>query len=199
MSQKQQIALLVVVLLILAGVVWYVIHPTTVPVLGPTALAINYAPLGVDSPAPRLWEIDASRKTEYSKSGIDIFHMRPVTAPVQTASNTPHIAPGVVVGPKQAPTPVPPTLPLTFFGYGTIPNGTARRAFLTNHEEIYIVGEGDTLLGRFRILKISNATIEFEEISSGLRNTSPLVLEEAGAGSSPLSPATPAATTVPIS
>jgi len=30
------------------------------------------------------------------------------------------------------------------------------------------------LLNRFRILKIGNASIEFEEISSGRRNTAPL-------------------------
>ena len=56
---------------------------------------------------------------------------------------------------------------MKFFGYGTVPNGTARRAFLTDGEEVYIVAEGDTLLGRYRIVKIGNATIEFEEISSG--------------------------------
>src|SRR5208282_5775586 len=198
MSQKQQIALLVVLVLILAGVGWYLTHPTAAPILGPTAF-VNYAPLGVESPAPRLWEIDSSRKTEYSKSGIDIFHMRPIAAPVQTASTAAPLARHNAVGPQQAPPPIPPTLPLTFFGYGTIPNGTARRAFLTNHEEIYIVGEGDTLLGRFRILKISNATIEFEEISTNLKNTAPLVLEEAGAAPSALAPAAPAPPTVPVS
>jgi hypothetical protein len=58
-------------------------------------------------------------------------------------------------------------LPVKFFGYGTVPNGTARRAFLTDGDEVYVVAEGDTLLARFRILKIGNATIDFEEISSG--------------------------------
>jgi hypothetical protein len=60
---------------------------------------------------------------------------------------------------------------MKFFGYGTVPNGTSKRAFLTDGEEPFIVGEGDTLLGRFRIIRISNATLEFEEISSGRRNS----------------------------
>jgi hypothetical protein len=45
---------------------------------------------------------------------------------------------------------------------------------LTDGDEIYIVGEGDTLLGRFRILRISNVNLDFEEISSGMRGTASL-------------------------
>jgi GTPase len=58
---------------------------------------------------------------------------------------------------------------MKFFGYGTVPNGTSKRAFLSDGEEVYIVAEGDTLLGRFRIVKINNGNLEFEEISSGRR------------------------------
>jgi hypothetical protein len=77
------------------------------------------------------------------------------------------------VGPPVLPPPPPPALPpnMKFFGYGTIPNGTLRRAFLTDGEEVYIVGEGDTFLGRFRIVKISNANLEFEEIATGRHAT----------------------------
>ena len=63
---------------------------------------------------------------------------------------------------------------MKFFGYGTVPNGTSKRAFLSDGEEPFVVAEGDTLLGRFRILKINNASLEFEEISSGRRNSIPL-------------------------
>jgi hypothetical protein len=180
MRQKRQIALLAVLLVVLAGVVWYMKHSTQSVNAGPSLLRLNYAPLGVESPAPRIWEMEASRKTEYAKTLRNIFNPNapPPLDPVKPAVPVPHVP----VGPPQEPSKVPPTLPVTFFGYGTVPNGTARRAFLTNREDIYIVGEGDTLLGRFRILKINNATIEFEEISTGLRNSSPLILEEAGAG-----------------
>jgi hypothetical protein len=65
-----------------------------------------------------------------------------------------------------------------FYGYGTIPNGTARRAFLSDGDEIVIVAEGDTFLGRYRVLKIGNATIEFEEASSG--RTGIANMEDAG-------------------
>ena len=55
---------------------------------------------------------------------------------------------------------------MKFFGYGTVPNGTARRAYLSDGDEVYIVAEGDTLLGRYRILKIGNATLDFEDITT---------------------------------
>jgi hypothetical protein len=84
------------------------------------------------------------------------------------------------VPPPPPPPPPDPTLPpnVKFFGYGSIPNGTARRAFLTDGDEVYIVSEGDILLGRFRIVKIGNATIEFEETSSGRQGRA--ALEDAG-------------------
>jgi GTPase len=67
---------------------------------------------------------------------------------------------------------------MKYFGYGTIPNGTLRRAFLSDGDEVFIVGEGDTLLGRFRIVKINNANLEFEEIATGRRNTITLQEEQ---------------------
>jgi hypothetical protein len=79
------------------------------------------------------------------------------------------------------PPPPPLTLPpnLKFFGYATVPVDGARRAFFTDGEEVFIVGEGETLLGRFRILKVDNANLEFEEVSTGRRGTA--ALEEAPA------------------
>ena len=75
------------------------------------------------------------------------------------------------MGPVQPPPPPPPSLPanVKFFGYGTVPNGTAKRAFLSDGEQVIIVGEGETLLGKYRILKIGNANLDFEEIATGRR------------------------------
>jgi hypothetical protein len=66
------------------------------------------------------------------------------------------------------------SLPVKFFGFGTVPNGTVRLAFFTNGDDIYVVAEGELLLNRFRILRIGNANLEYEELSSGLRGTAPL-------------------------
>ncbi len=72
----------------------------------------------------------------------------------------------------------PPVLPIKFFGYGNVPVSAARRAFFEDGEEVHIVSEGDTLLGRFRILKINNASIDFEEVGSGRRGQK--MLEDQG-------------------
>jgi len=196
MTQKTKIYVLVGLLVVLAGVGWYVTHSTPSGPLTPNAVSHGYAPLGVDSPAPRFWEIERARKTEYTKTLRNIFN--PNAPPPEPDKNTVAVnRASASKGPQLAPPPVPPTLPLTFFGYGTVPNGTSRRAFLTNpsKEDIYIVAEGDTLLGRFRVLKINNASLEFEEISTGLKNASPLNLEESAAGAAPPPPAIPPAPT----
>jgi hypothetical protein len=72
-------------------------------------------------------------------------------------------------------------LPLKYYGYGTVPNGTARRAYLTDGDEIYVVAEGETLLGRYRILKIGNATLEFEDVTSHIQGRKNI--EDAGPAS----------------
>jgi hypothetical protein len=63
---------------------------------------------------------------------------------------------------------------VSFFGYGTVPNGTARLAFLSVDGEVQVVGAGDTLLGHYRILQINNGSLEFQDINTGLRNTKTL-------------------------
>jgi hypothetical protein len=68
---------------------------------------------------------------------------------------------------------------MKFYGYGVVPNGTSRRAFLSEGEDIFIVAEGDILLGRFRVIHIGNDRLEFEEISTGRRNF--INLDEQGA------------------
>lgn len=189
MKQKRELVFLAILLVVLAYVGWYFLHSTEQARQGPSALNLTYAPLGVESPVPHEWKVTDARKTEYAKTVRNIFSPN-APPPLEVAANNAAAAvPRRTYGPPQQPPPTPPSLPLTFFGYGTVPNGTARRAFLTNREDIYIVGEGDTLLSRFRILKINNASLEFEEISTGLRNSSPLVIEEGAAGASPAPPA----------
>jgi len=201
MKQKNQIFVLVGLVSILLGVFWYANHSVPSGPLTTSNLTRPYTPFGVESPAPRFWEIERARKTEYARTLRNIFS--PNAPPPELDKKDPGVTsqPYRPKGPQKEPPPIPPTLPLTFFGYGTVPNGTSRRAFLINSskEDIYIVAEGDTLLGRFRVLRINNASLEFEEISTGLKNTSPLNLEEASAGAVPVSPPAPSPTPAPTS
>jgi len=168
MGQKTKAALLVVLILMAAGV--FYLDSKGMPFRGKTVELTAYAPLPVENPELQRWRLEAGRKTEYKSSGRDLFRESLPSAPPKRPDRIPDPTP-------VPPPPIPPlSLPanMKFFGYGTVPNGASKRAFLTDGEEVYIVGEGDTLLGRYRILRIGNGTLEFEEIEGGRRNSVPL-------------------------
>jgi hypothetical protein len=179
MNQKTQIAVLLV-LLVVAGLVWHFRPANPAVITDTAALVQNYPPLAVDNPQLHWWKLESSRKTEYKSNRRNIFSSVSPQAPVASVKREQQPADQNAAAP---PTPVvspPLVLPVKFFGYGTAPVGAGRRAFFTDGDEIYIVGESETLLGRYRILKIGNANLEFEEISTGRRANA--VLEEQGPG-----------------
>src|SRR5260370_11439785 len=93
--------------------------------------------------------------------------------PPPGAAKKPNPAPAPRRNQQPPPPPPPLTLPpnMKFFGYGTAPSGRGRLAFFTDGEEVFIVGEGDMLQGHLRILRIGNASVDFEEVSSGRRGS----------------------------
>jgi hypothetical protein len=172
MKQKTQIAVLAVLVVIAAGIFFVDTSRFSFPGQGSSFTAKTYAPLPIENPELQRWKLDASRRSDYKSSGRDLFSQSLPAAPAPPPVAIPKPDPGPIV-PVEPP---PPSLPanMKYFGYGTVPNGTSKRAFLSDGEEVYIVGEGDTLLGRFRILKIGNGTLEFEELGSGRRNSTSL-------------------------
>lgn len=164
-------------LVVVAGMVWYFQRAKPTSAGSVFANFSDVKLLAVDNPQLHHEKMEAAQDTEYKSNGRNIFSEivppPPVDPKAATAGGTNTQNPG------PPPPPPPPSLPAKYFGYGTIPNGTAKRAFLTNGDDVYIVAEGDTLLSRFRIIKINNTNIEFEEISSGRRSTAPLE-EQAG-------------------
>ncbi len=174
---KQQKQIVVLVLLLVLGVGIWFWNSRQNPVSAPaSAITAGYAPMTVENPAIQSWKIDRVRKTEYKSSGRDPFNAAPPPPPAPKV-----LQPGDK-GYVQQPPPPPPPLELPpnmkFYGYGTVPSGSSRRAFLTDGDEVYIVAEGDVFLSRYRITKIGNATIEFEEVSSGRQGKTNL--EDAG-------------------
>jgi hypothetical protein len=178
MKEKNKLAVLVG-LLVLAGIVWYWSSSDHSAMTSSAAsvAAFSYKPLGIENPELQRARLEASRKTEYKTSGRDLF--TGFAPPPPEPEKKP--APGASETLITPPPPPPPALPasMKFFGYGTVPNGTARRAFLADGDEIYIVGEGDTLLGKYRVVKIGNANLDFEEIATGRRGSANLSEEQA--------------------
>src|SRR5271154_2858641 len=172
MKQKQQLIVLVV-LVVVAALVWGLEMHSRAPNAVTTSFIQDYKPLGEDNPQIRWDELKRAQETEYKSNGRNPFSPTPATAPQAPVDNTKNDPP---------PTPPPPPPPtraqappnLKFFGYGMIPSGSPRRAFITDGEDIFIVSEGDTLLGRYRIIKVGNSNLEFQEISSGLPGSMPL-------------------------
>ena len=177
MTQKNQMILLATLVLIMT-VVWYFNRNTSSVAPGNVASFQNYQLLAVENPQLHRDKMEEAQKTEYHSLGRNPFSE---VAPAKEQTKPTKVASHVQQGPPVLPPPPPPSLPpnMKFFGYGTIPNGTLRRAFLSDGEEVYIVGEGDTFLGRFRIVKISNANLEFEEIATGRHATVTLQEEQA--------------------
>ena len=183
MKQKKQFAALIV-LLLTAGAIWvfYFDHDRTVVTADVSSAVHKYKLLSVDNPQLHNDGVERARKTEYKSRGRNIFSRElppPPPPPLQPKKQEPS-GPKVEVPP---PPPPPPTLPVKFFGYGTVPNGTVRLAFFSDGQDTYVVAEGELLLNRFRILKIGNGNLEFEEVTSGLRGTANL--EEQGGPPSP--------------
>jgi len=178
MKQKKQLAVLAA-LLLTAGVIWFLYFDFDKPIVTVDAGAAAQNPqlLSVENPQLHTYGVERARNTEYKSGRRNIFSRElPPPPPI-------HPDPGpkvpVVPPPPVIVTPTVSPLPVKFFGFGTVPNGTSRRAFLTDGENVYVVAEGEILLNRFRILKIGNANLEYEEVSSGLRGTA--ILEEQGA------------------
>ena len=169
-KQKHQIAVFVV-LVVIAATAWlwnYLRRPVVADVSG---LKDDFV-FSVENHQIRLDEIERARKTEYKSSGRNPFSPVQAPAPPVSDAGEKHEIPG----PQPPPPPPPLTLPsnVKFYGFGTVPIGTPRLAFFTDGEEIYAVAEGEVLMRRFRILRIGNASVEFEEISSGRTSTAPL-------------------------
>jgi hypothetical protein len=177
MKQKKQVIALVV-LVVVAALIWSFEWRTPTPSMQTASFIQDYKGLAVENPQIRWGELQRAQQTEYQSNGRNPFSMIAAPTPAELqkkkeADEVKNLPPPVLPPP---PVPTRASLPpnLKYFGYGTVPNGTPRRAFFTDGEDVYVVTEGETLLGRYRILKVGNTNLEFQEISSGLPGTTPL-------------------------
>lgn len=174
MGNRTTTYVLVGLLVILAGVLFYSWHGTPAATAAlPTST--QFRPLGVEDPQIRL-DLLKTKPPEYSGTHRNIFTAVPAPSPVPVHAGPKHIKEFVRQGPPPptpVPSPPPIVLPVTYFGYASSQIGNERKAFFadSNGDNVYVVAEGETLLGRFRIVKINPDSVEVEEISSGRRTT----------------------------
>jgi|SRR5882672_8232 len=172
MSRRNQIIALAVLVPVLAITLYFTFRTSGDSVKAPTAGGL-FTSIPVDNPALRLDILQHFLSLEYKGAHRNIFVATlPPPPPLPTPVAPVIVAPPVIAGPP------PLTVDAKYFGFVSDTKGSHRRAFFAtaNNEEVFVAGEGDTLLGHFRVVKISSTTADLEEVSSGRHAT--LTLEE---------------------
>ena len=171
-QQKELIAL--AALVVAAASVWY-LHLGKSAATNGGISAGNYSEINAQDFGKILVDLSKAQGTEYKSAGRNIFVMG--AARVEPGKQVAAKEPFRNVGPIPPAPPKPPELPWVFFGYGMLPAGGARQAFLKENQDdavVHIVSEGDVVLNHLRILHIGNEKIEFEDTETGLKNSKPL-------------------------
>lgn len=174
MNQKTSIqtGVLAVLVLIAAGL-WYRTGNSAGASDSEVKPGAIYRPMSVENPRIHWDRLTDAQETKYQSTGRDIFNWQLPAPPPPPPVHIPQPGDADFVVPVPPPPP-PPKLPLKFFGIGTDSKGSVRRAFLTDGEEVFIVAEGEIVFGHFRVLRIKDTSLEFEEIGSGRRASKPL-------------------------
>lgn len=179
MNQRNQYVVLAVLLVVLAGVGLYFYRTLAPAEASPSSVNADekFSPLSIDNPALRLDILKRFLELQYKGVHRSIFSatLPPPPAPPPSKQAPVNVAPAVPAGPP------PLTVDAKYFGFVSDFNGNHRRAFFStgnNSEDVIIAGEGDTLLGRFRVIRLTATTADVEEVASGRRAT--LTLEEPG-------------------
>lgn len=191
MKNKNQIYWLAA-LLVVFGLVVYWNRTSSSGESGLQGGTAKFQPLKVEDPQLRLDLLAKVRGAEYKGANKNIF----IYGPALAAAGSPEAAPEKKIearrfmGPQLPPPPPPLKVDATFFGYAVNPQTQNRLAFFSNTDDVFIVGEGGTLLNRFRLLKIGNNSADVEEINTGRRTTMDMTQPEGpgGAAGQPSAP-----------
>jgi len=172
MPQRTKLVLLAVLAVVFGFMVYLNFRSPGVSAV-PASADLRDDPIAIENPALRLDLLEHLKTLQYQGSHRNIFS---AAAPAAAA-------PRVIAKPAPAPPPGPPpvaplVVPATFFGFVTDARTGVRRAFFSEGDDVFVVGVGDILLGRFRLLQIGNSTAELEETASGRRVT--VTLQEPG-------------------
>jgi hypothetical protein len=166
-SRQKQIILLAG----LAAVFFYVIYRSNrPPEIAPVVSSADekFRPIAVENPALKLELLNRLKRLQYTGSHRNIFSASappPVSVAPPVAVAPPPVTPSAASGPA------PLVIPATFYGFVTDTRTGMRRAFFMEGENVYIIGIGEVLLGRYKLVQIGNSSVELEEIGTGRRAT----------------------------
>jgi hypothetical protein len=173
MSRRNQTIALAVLLAVLGVTVYFRFRTSDDNAKTSSATGL-FTPINVDNPALRMDVLQRFLSLQYKGGHRNIFVATLPPPPAPPTPVTPvSLTPAVPAGPP------PLNVEAKYFGFVSDSRGSYRRAFFatSNNEEVFVAGEGDTLLGRFRVVKLTSTSADLEEVSSGRHAT--LTLEEA--------------------
>lgn len=74
----------------------------------------------------------------------------------------------------KTPPPPPPPIDLKYYGFSTDKAANTKKVFLTNGQDIFIVGEGEIFANRYRVIRIGVNSVEVEDMRTKSRQQLPL-------------------------
>jgi hypothetical protein len=166
--------LLLAAVVIALGVVLYAVWPRpTAPVVrtSNTRGAARQTPGGgsISAPDVHLEELDADRP---KPDGVDRNLFRFRTAPVEPKPPAPPpVEQQAPPKPVVPPAPTTQTIPLRFIGVLKMPNGRLQAILSDDRRVVYYGFEGAEIDGRYRILRITEDTIEMAYLDGRGRQT----------------------------
>jgi hypothetical protein len=119
-----------------------------------------------------------SEQITYEGSGRNIFVSQadPVIPQPNSTGTTDQAQKDRVIQIQAAPP--PPPIPLKFFGFAN-QTGETKKIFLSKAEDVFIAGEGEIVDRRYKVVKISTASVEIQDlVVSGPPQSIPLTQEK---------------------
>jgi hypothetical protein len=186
-QERQKLSILVVLLAVLGLtlLLGYRMNTSTTAAVEAEGPATNGV-VSIPAPSDARIRMDIVEMPEAQDAGRkDLFRYRqapPPPPPVPGPGATTMAAPPVVTAPPvQQPgppvAPPPPSIPLQYQGFAVdkSPEGGYIAFLAEGSAQHYNVKVGEVLMGRFRITRISEASVEVEDLEYNRRQTLPLV------------------------
>ena len=92
----------------------------------------------------------------------------------------PHLVVPVTDAAKAAGPPPPPPIALKYYGFSTARNNGRKVVFFLDGDEISVVGEGETVKKRYRVVRIGVNSVLMEDTESKRQQSLPLTEEQPG-------------------
>ena len=118
-------------------------------------------------------DLDQLRQTEQIKYAGNARNIFMAGSQVPLGDGTTDHRPKKHVVEAPPPPPPPPPIELKFFGFASKP-GEPKKIFLSHGEDIFIASEGDIVNRRYRVLHISPASVDIEDVLNNNRQSIPL-------------------------